>query len=383
MIDDLIGNAEAFPVLREWNYFNHAGMSPLPAVVAQAVAGYAKHAAANAYLNETWFPKIDEVRRLAARLINADADELALMTNTSVGIATVARGLSWSAGQRIVTAAVEYPANLYPWLDIERKFGVEVIRVPERRQPDGTVTVDEGELIKAAEHPRTRLLSVSHVQWASGQRTDLRRLGTFCRDRGILFGVDAIQTAGVVPIDVQADFIDFLWSGSHKWLLAPAGGGMFYIRKEHFDVVEPSAVGWKNFVNPMDWGTIDFTYLPNAQRYEPGTPPIATLLGMHAALTLLLDVGVERIHERVTALGDVIVQGARRRGWRVVSPRPAGRCGGAVCLEHDTHKPQAVLDALRASHKVEGAAREGRLRLAPHFYNTQQQLEQVVDALPA
>ena len=215
-IATLIGNADEFPILRTWDFFNHAGVTCIPKCAADALRDYAHQAETAAYIDAGWYAKLDHLRAMTARLINAHKDEIALVKNTSEGIATVARGLSWNLGDRIVTANVEYPANMYPWMDVAKREGVELITVAEEADARGYRSVSIEKILEAAEHPRTRLVALSHVQFASGQRLDVARIGQFCRDRQILFCLDAIQTLGVLPMDVKAMNIDFLSADGHK-----------------------------------------------------------------------------------------------------------------------------------------------------------------------
>ena len=198
-------------------------------------------------------------------MMNAHRDEIDFIKNTSEGVATVAAGIAWNAGDRIVTTNVEYPANMYPWMDLARRFGAELVTVPEIDNPDGSRVVALDALLAAADHPRTRLLALSHVEYASGQRHDLAAIGSFCRSRGILFCVDAIQSMGVLPLDVGAMNIDYLSADGHKWLLGPEGAGVFFCRRELLGKTRPLAIGWMNVINDQDYGHYDITHKEDAR----------------------------------------------------------------------------------------------------------------------
>jgi selenocysteine lyase/cysteine desulfurase len=199
-----------------------------------------------------FYKRIEELRRAAAGMIGAEKEEVAFIKNTSEGIATVAGGIEWRAGDRVVTTGVEYPSNMYPWMDLARRVGIELVTVAETANEDGSRAVALEALLKAAEHPKTRMVTLSHVEYASGQRHDLGAIGRFCRERGILFCVDAIQSMGVLPVDVKGMGIDYLAADGHKWLLGPEGAGVFYCRKELLERTRPLSIGWLNVVKDHD-----------------------------------------------------------------------------------------------------------------------------------
>lgn len=378
----LVGNAQAFPILREWRFFNHGGVCPLPAVAAEALRTYADQASQAAYIGGGWYGRIDALRHLFARMIGAQRGEIALVKNTSEGLGLIAAGIDWKPGDRIITAAVEYPSNVYPWMDLSRRCGVELMMVPERTRPDGTVAVDEAEIRAAMDHPRTRMVALSHVQFASGQRLDIARIGRVCRERGVLFCVDAIQTVGVLPVDVESMCIDLLSADGHKWLLGPEGAGFMYIRHAVLDQVRPVVLGWNSVINPQDYGTYDLTLKPDATRFECGTLTIPAFLALHASADLLHRVGTDFISARLKLLGDRLITGATAKGWQVVSPREATRWSGAVVMIKPGLDLKAEAARLRRDHKIELAVREGRLRATPHFYNTETEIDLLIEVLP-
>ncbi|MFI5382239.1 MAG: aminotransferase class V-fold PLP-dependent enzyme, partial [Tepidisphaerales bacterium] len=307
--------------------------------------------------------------------------EIAFVKNTSEGIATVAKGLHWSTGDRVVLTQVEYPANVYPWYDLRRRLGVELVMVPEETQPDGTRRVPLARILEAAEHPRTRLVALSHVEYASGQRNDVATIGAVCRKLGKLFCVDAIQSLGILPVDVAAMNIDFLAADGHKWLLGPEGAGVFYVRRELIPQLEPLAIGWMNVVNAEDYGNYDFTLKPDAGRYECGTHNVPGLLGLKASVELLLSADIDAVSVRIKALSDRLVAGLRDKGYAIVSPRDGDAWSGIVSITSPTQDHQQVFRALRKDHHTEIAVREGRLRVSAHFYNTETQVDRLVETM--
>src|SRR5687767_8866268 len=286
-VSGITGNAEMFPILREMDFFNHAGVAPLPRVAADAMRKYAQQAETVAYVNTGWYREVEKLRDVAASLINAHRDEIAFVKNTSEGVATVANGIEWKAGDRIVTTAVEYPANIYPWMDVANRFGAELVMVAEETGSDGRRRVPLERIMEEVRHPRTRLVALSHVEFASGQRHDLATIGKFCRENGKLFAVDAIQSVGVLPVDVQGMFIDYLSADGHKWMLGPEGAGIFYCRRELLKQTRPLMIGAMNVVNPTDYGSYDYTLQPTAARFESGCYNIGGLLALRASIELL------------------------------------------------------------------------------------------------
>jgi selenocysteine lyase/cysteine desulfurase len=352
----------------------------LPKVVADVARRVATEAEAGAYLDTTWYSELAEIRAVSAKLINAEASEIALVKNTSEGISIVARGIDWKPGDRIVTAGVEYPANIYPWMEMVRTRGVQLVMVPEETDEDGRRRVPLEKILTEAALPRTRLVTLSHVQYASGQRLDIARVGALCRERGILFNVDGIQSLGVLPVDVKAMNIDFLSADGHKWMLGPEGAGIFFIRRELQDQIRPLSIGANSVINFLDYGNYDFTLRPDATRYESGTLNIPGFLAMAAAIRLILDVGIENIAARCKLLTDRLIDGLELGGFQIVSPRAGDAWSGIVSFTAPNGSHLDIQKRLRAEHQIEIAVRENRLRCSPHFYNTEEQVEKILSA---
>jgi selenocysteine lyase/cysteine desulfurase len=377
----LIGDPQAFPILSQWDFFNHAGVAPLPKASADAMRTYAQQAESAAYLGTGWYRDIEKLRESAARLIGAHQDEIAFVKNTSEGVATVAGGIEWKAGDRIVTTGVEYPANVYPWMEVSRRFGVELEMVREETDSDGARRVPLREILEAAGRPRTRLVALSHVEYASGQRHDLAAIGRFCRERGILFAVDGIQSLGIIEVDVRAMNIDYLAADGHKWLLGPEGAGIFYCRRELLASTRPLIVGWMNVINAQDYGHYDYTLKPDAGRFECGTHNVPGLLGLKASVELLMSEGIGEISTRIRSLTNHLIAAVRDKGYQVLSPRGQDEWSGIVSFISPRHNHEEIFRQLR-KEKTEIAVREGRLRVSAHFYNTEEQIDRLVARLP-
>jgi cysteine desulfurase / selenocysteine lyase len=380
---NFVGNVEAFPVLGKLDFFNHAGVTVLPRVAADAIRTYAAQAETTAYLGTGWYGDIERLRALMATLLNASKEEIAFVKNTSEGISIVAKGIEWQWGDRIVTTAVEYPANVYPWMEVVRSHGCNLVMVAEETDPaTGARHVPLDKILEAAADPRTRLVTLSHVEFASGQRHDVAKIGAFCREKGKLFCVDAIQSLGVLPVDVAAMNIDFLSADGHKWLLGPEGAGVFYCRKELVERTRPLMVGWMNVVDAAEYGKYDYTLRPDAGRFECGTHNIAGLLALKASVELITALGPGMVAQRVRELTDLLIRGLLAKGYAVVSPRDKWQWSGIVSFTSPTHDHEQVFQMLRREHRTEIALREGRLRISPHFYNTEEQIDRLVEHLP-
>ena len=377
-----IGNADAFPILKHWDFFNHAGVCPLPRCAADAIRAYASQAETDSYLVGTWYRDIESLRVASARMLNAHRDEIAFIKNTGEGLSIIANGIDFQPGDRIVTTAVEYPANIYPWMDIAKRKQCELVMVAEEAGADGTRAVSLERIIQEASHPHTKVVTLSHVEYASGQRLDIATIGKLCRDQGKLFCVDAIQSLGVLPVDVQEMHIDYLAADGHKWLLGPEGAGILYVRRELIAKTPPLTIGWLSVVNPQDYGNYDFTLKPDAGKYECGTYNVPGLHGLKAAVDLLNEVGVEGVSARLKHLTDYLIERLTPKGYTILSPRSEEQWSGSVSFASSVHSHQEIWLTLRKQHRIEIALREGRLRCSAHFYNAEQQIDRLIDALP-
>jgi selenocysteine lyase/cysteine desulfurase len=382
VLTNLIGDSVQFPILDKWDFFNHAGVSPLPKVGADAMRAFAAQAESAAYLTGGWQKNIEKLREDSAKLLSCHRDEIAFIKNTSEGISIVAGGIDWQWGDRIVTTNVEYPANIYPWMEVARARGAKLVMVEEEDGPDGSRQVPIEKILEAASEPRTRLVALSHVEFASGQRHDLQRIGQFCSEHKILFCVDAIQSLGVIPLDVRAMRIDYLSADGHKWLLGPEGAGIFFCRRELLAHTRPLMIGWMNVVDAQNFGNYEYTLRHDGGRFECGSYNVPGLLALKASLELLQAADVAEISRRIKGLGDLLIKGLRKKGYRVISPRVEEQWSGIVSFVSPTHNHEKIFQELRKDHKIEIAVREHRLRCSAHFYNTEAQIGRLLEALP-
>ncbi len=373
---DWLALREEMPVTRHWAFFDHAAVAPLTARARDALIAWAADMADHGLVHEPdWNRRVEEVRGLAARLLNADPLDVAFIKNTSEGIGIVAEGYPWRPGDNVVTAEDEYPANRYPWMNLADR-GVEVRAVPGRA---GRVVLDD---LHAAMDSRTRLVSLSFVEFATGFRNDLDAVGALCREHGVHFFVDAIQGLGVLPLDVRRTPIDFLAADGHKWLLGPEGAGVFYVRRELVDLLHAVGVGWNSTVGARDFSRIDFCLKPHAGRWESGTLNVAGVTALGASLAWLLEIGVEAIEARVLELTDYLCAGAEKVGLTVYSSRRPGEKSGIVSLVAAGADVRQLMRRCREEGIVVNQ-RAGRLRVSPHCYNTTEEIDKFLGVLRA
>ena len=375
MADTLASYRAVFPIARTCHYLNHAAVSPTSTRVRDAVQTWigdlVHHGMANI---ADWVRGERETRTLAARILGASPDEIAFVRSTSHGLSVLAEGLAWRPGDEVaVCTDLEYPANVYPWMHLADR-GVSLRPIAAT---DGGVT---REAVAKAIGPHTRVVSVSSVEFATGVASDLEAIGALCRERGVLFCVDGIQSVGAFPIDVAKANIDFLSADSHKWQLGLPGIGIAYVRRELLPRLRPSAVGWKSVKNPLDFDHLHFELRDDAAKLEEGTQSFASILGMGAALALLDEVGIDRIAAHITAWLEEAEQVLDTEG---LEPRPPATARKGIL----TFRPPAgtaeefVNRANRAGLML--SARRGRVRISPHFYNGEAELAALVDLLRA
>jgi cysteine desulfurase / selenocysteine lyase len=363
------------PIVRQYRFMDHAGVAPLSGRASAAIRQYVDEAENHGNARAGLFPRVQRVRQQAAKLLNCYPEEIAFVKNTSEGLNFVANGLQFSKGDNIVTTGVEFPANIYPWMRL-RSHGVRMKMVPEDK---GRIPLDR--LIELIDD-RTRLVTVSSVQFASGFRTDLAALGNACQERGVLLCVDAIQSLGCQPMDVRGMKIDFLSADGHKWLLGPEGAGILYCRHELLGLLQPSCVGWLSVRDTENFSEYKLEYRDDARRFDSGSYNVAGIWGLGASIEWLLEIGIDKIWTRVHMLTDRLVEGIREKGYRIVSSREASEASGIVAFVSDVHDHNRIVNHLRQEHRTVITARLGRLRVSPHFYNTEDEIDRLIEYLP-
>lgn len=382
-ISDILSNPSLreslFPVVTKRVFLAHAGVTALPKCVADGISSFAESGALNQQEAGRPWASIDLCRASAAKLLGAEAQEIALLGPTSLGLSLVANGIDWKPGDEVVFFQDDYPANVYAWINLERR-GVKLVRLkPE--QP-GWIT---WETVQAAITPKTRLVSVASAHFLSGFRVPIEQIGPELKKRGILFCLDGIQTLGAFPIG--AEYVDFVSADAHKWLLGPVGIGIFFVKKEHLDTLRPSLLGSWNVESPNFIAQENIAFYPGARRYEPGSLNLPGIMGMHAAINLILDVGLDNITQRILILRALLRDKMLALGFTVYpgkEPAPEFR-SGIITFDHPTADLEKIWNHLTAENVSVSLRqrRDGRsfLRFSPHFYNTEDEIEQAVSVI--
>ena len=363
----------AFPACEGRVYLNCAAVAPGSTRVRAAINDWLDdHVARGNMASQDWWARVAEVRARTAELIGAAPEEIAFVKSTSHGLAMVAEGLDWRSGDEVaVASALEYPSNVYAWKHLADR-GVEVRDIPV---VDGAVTP---EAVEETIGPRTRLVAVSSVQFASGHRTDLDAIGRLCRDRDVLFVVDAIQQAGAFPIDVEASGVHAMAACSHKWMLGLLGIGFLYVSRDLLPNLRPALVGWYSVENPFAFDGTRFDLRTDASRLEEAAPAFPMVYGLGAAVDMLLEAGVANTAAHITALLDRAAGALEAIGCEV-SPAPEHRAGILMIKP-----PAADVDALAEAcleRNIAVSVRRGRLRLSAHLYNNEDDIDALVDLL--
>ena len=377
LFPDEAARLAAFPVSRSKIFLAHGAVTTLPRAVADAMQQYVETAAQSHQEDEQTWHDIKATRIAAGELIGAFADEIALLGPTSLGLSLFANGLDWKAGDEVVCYADDYPANVYPWVDL-RRHGV-IVHLLRPEQP-GEITL---ELLDSVLTERTRLVALASAHFFSGYRIDVATIGEHLHRRGILFAVDAIQTVGAFPFD--ATHVDFLSADAHKWMLGPCAIGIVMVKRQHFDRLRPTLLGSWNVYSPGFIAQEKIRFMPTAQRYEPGVLNFAGIYGMKAGIDLIRGFGIERVASRLLELKACLVRELDELGFEIVGPRE-GPAAHAITTCHHPRANHAMLHGKLAEAGVVCSLRQDRagtsyLRFSPHFYNTEAELARVADVL--
>jgi selenocysteine lyase/cysteine desulfurase len=369
--------AAEFPWTADTVYLNNASIGPIPERTRRVLDEFtAKRTAPHLLPDRELQAGLQAARIAVARLVNAEAGEIALATNTSHGLNLAARALPLERGDVVLVSDREFPANVYPWL-LLRKRGIEVELAPCASEG----WPDEDYLVERLHDPRVRVLAVSFVQFSNGYRADLARLGVACRANGTFLVVDGIQGVGNSVIDVRETPVDILACGGQKWLLSPWGSGFVYVRRELIAALEPAVAGWMAFEGTDDFSRLteyNPTFRADARRFEMVTLPFQDFHGMTTSVELLTGLGIDDIAQYTRMLHEPVLRWADANGVRIGSPRDDAHRSAILCLAPD--HPAEAYHALKRAHFV-CSLREGAIRLAPHCYNTIEEMERVLDVL--
>jgi selenocysteine lyase/cysteine desulfurase len=380
-LTELLANEELrqreFPVVRDKIFLAHAGVCPLPRRVAGAVSECAQGSTLG---DQEAFVvhRLNDARQLGARLLHCQPEEVALVGPTSLALSFVAAGLSFRKGDNILIYHDDYPSNVYPWMALAER-GVEVRLLNTRglgiiRPQDVMGQVDEN----------TRLVALASCHFISGYRIDVQSIGKFLRKRGILFCLDAIQTLGAFPTTVE--HVDMLAADAHKWLLGPCGAGLLYVRREIQDRVNPPIYGWHNVRCPNFVAQEQIVFRQGAVKYEAGTHNLLGLVGLIAAMELVVEIGVENIAAELLRKRAWLVPALQAKGFTVLNADAKIENASGIISFHQAGKDLAVLHKKLTDAGVVASLRADRkgqnhIRLSPHFYNTDAELHRTLELL--
>jgi len=362
---------QEFPLTEELTYLNHAATSPLPGRTRAAMTSFIETRRFVRRAREEYETLDQDLRQALGQLINASPEEIALVQNTAEGINIAAHAIPFQPGDNVILCDMEYPANVYPWLNLERR-GVEARIIPHC---EGGLALDD---LEATTDERTKAIAVSSVEFLTGFRNDLQSIGKLCRARGIYFVVDGIQSLGATPLDVRECQIDLLSCGGPKWLMGPCGQGFLFCRQELLEEMIPAYAGATSVVDFLNFRDYDLTFLPDAKRFELGTNNLVGEVGLLASVNLLLEVGIEEIRRWTLHLTGVLIEDLQERGYQIASClRPEHR---SAIISFTTPDVEAAYEKLIAN-KVIVALRENYIRVSPHCYNTEEEVLRVGQVL--
>jgi len=389
-IDEIVGDERArrreFPVADHRVFMAHAGVAPLPAAAVEAIREFTRQASRDHQESGFIGPAVESVRETAAKLLGCSAGEIALLGPTSLGLSLVANGLSWRQGDEVVYYHQDYPANVYPWSNLAVRGVKPLALKPER---PGEITP---ELVEEALTERTRLVALATCHFLSGFRIDVEEIGRRLAERGVLFCLDGIQTLGAFPLSTE--HVDFLSADSHKWLLGPMGAGIFFVKRSRFEELTPTLLGSWNVESPDFVAQERIAFRDDARRYEPGALNVPGILGMGSSMDLLLRAGITEIAERILFLRERILQRVRPLGYGLYGEEDgqeeegsAGRGSGILSLRRPGMSMTDVFGRLAREGISVSLRRTGKgealLRISPHFYNTEEEIERLAAVLAA
>jgi selenocysteine lyase/cysteine desulfurase len=366
-----------FLAAQHYTYLNSAAVSPMPITAVKAVISQFMDVAGGGMLGyQNWVDTKNRARGLVAEMMKVRSDQVAFTRNTSDGFSTFAAGLDWKPGDNIVSFENEFPANFYPWRRVRDEFGVELRLAPERM---GRIDMDE--FISLIDS-NTKVVAISAVQYASGFRADLERIGRSAHEVDALFCVDIIQGLGAMEFDLPAQFVDAACGASHKWLCAPEGCGIIYLSDRARERIKPTLVGWISVEEPWDFEDREQKFKSTALAWESGTGCSALFYGLEQSLKLLTDSGIGNIESYLSNLTDQLCDGVAGKNYDIVSSRSPGEKSAIVCLKHRNGLSSNQIAKQLERQKIIVSPRGDRLRIAPHFYNNSEDIDRLLATLP-
>lgn len=364
-----------FRITESFAYLNHASVAALPRPVVEAMERYltGREMGGSEVLID-WDDDVERIRRAVARFIGAYRDEIVFTCSVSHGLNIVAAGLDWTPGDNLICAETEFTANVYPWTNLQR-HGVQVRFAPAR---ENRILIED---MAALMDRRTRLVAISFVEFGTGYRNDLDALAALCQDRGVYLCVDGIQGLGALQFSVAQTPVDFMAAHAAKWMLGPIGAGFLYVRRDLLTRLDPVMTGWRAILHRDDYYRYDSPLRDSGERFEPGSLNAVGLVGMEAAIELLLSVGLAEIEGRVLALTDYLIAGLQATGCTITTPiAHHGERSGIVCFRQQGVDSAVLAEKLHAAGVIV-SLRGDVIRVSPHFYNNQHELERLLEVL--
>lgn len=375
MESDLSAYRALFPITKEVAYLNHAAAGPVSLPVIEAVHAFLVDRSRRASEAAPDSKSLAErTRAKVAAFMGASVEEIAFMKATPDGLNAVANGINWKDGDNVVLPDIEFPANVYPWMNLAT-YGVKLKFV---QSINGCI--DPSDIFEAIDD-RTRLVALSWVEFHGGFRHDLQTIGAECRRRGVFLAVDGIQGLGVLKCDVRAMNVDFLCAASQKWMLAPHGIAPFFVRREVLDKVRVAFVGLSGIDQDPSYLKYDLKLRNNASRFEPGYINQVGIAGLEAAIDLFNQVGLENIERQATALASQLTDGLVEHGYIIYGPTNQPNQSTVVSFRHPEMPASRLVGKLREGGVVV-SEREDHIRVSPHFYNTPAEIDQLLAHLP-
>lgn len=373
---DIKSIRDEFPIKQNMVYLNNASIGPLSNQVILAINSFLNDVRDNGRIHyPDWCQFADTViKGHIAQLIGAEKSEIAFVKNTTEGILIVSNGIDWKPGDNVIIADIEYPSNVYCWMNLER-LGVSIKWIKTKV---GRILIKD---VESLIDSHTRLISLSAVQFSNGFRLDIEQMSELCRKKGILLNLDAIQYLGALHMDVSKYHIDFLSAGGHKWLLGPIGTGIFYCRKESMNYIHPHNVGYHSVDKPEDHMDYDLTFRPTAGRFEEALVNFPGIWGLNAAVSMLLELNTKKVEKYIINLINYAIDGLTSKGYEVISPRGEKELSGILSFHHPIISSQEIYNRLE-KRNINLAIRAGNLRISPSVYNDEEEIDRFLKALP-
>ena len=353
---------------------NHAAISPNSLRLQEQLNEFLMDARLGTVTESRWIDRFEQIRTAAAKLVGCDSDEIAFVNNTSTGAGLIANGIHWQKGDNIIVPWNQFPANVYPWLNLKaRGVNVRTIELPR----DETCV----DYIMRHADKKTRLVALSYVEFADGFRHEIKKIGELCHQRNILMFVDAIQGLGAINFDFRDFNVDFMAVSGHKWLLGPFGAGLLTIRKDLLDAIYVSSRSWLSAETPWAFYDYDQPMKTSAARFEGGTPNLMGFVGLGASIDMILEIGIDEIERRILHLTDLLLNGLSEKNYFIITNVNSPYRSGIVTFKHSEKNSTEIFEML-TRNKVIISERNGNLRVSPHFYNSEQEIFTLLDLLP-